>query len=71
MAIVAASDGIISGLGAIGDWRPMNKSAHPWMTTNYIGYLGYIQQERPAGPVEIYAVLKGEPATACLIGEVK
>jgi len=62
---------MIDGLGAMGDWRSMNKAAHPWMTTNYIGYLGYVQQNRASGPVDIYAILKGSPATACLIASAK
>ena len=69
--IVAMADGMIIGLGAMGDWRPMNKALHPGMTTNYIGYTGYVQDIRPPGPVEIYAVLNGSPATVCLIAAVK
>ena len=69
--IVTTTDGIITGLGAMGDWRPMNQAVHPWMTTNYIGYTGYVQEARPTGPVEIYAVLNGSPPTACLITTVK
>lgn len=69
--IVAATYGMITGLGAMGDWRPMYRTAHPWMTTNYIGYTGYIQEARPPGPVEIYAILNGNPAPACLIATVK
>jgi hypothetical protein len=70
-AIVAATDGIITGLGAMGDYRPVNKTVRPWITSNYIGYTGYVQGARASGPVEIYAILKGRPATACLIATVK
>jgi hypothetical protein len=70
-AIVAASDGMITGVGAMGDWRILDKATHPWMKTNFIGYTGYVQAARPMGPVEIYAILKGTPATACLIATVK
>ena len=69
--IVAATDGIITGLGAMGDWRPMNKAVHPWITSNYIGYMGYVQEARLPGPVEVYAILRGSPAAACLIATVK
>ena len=41
------------------------------MTTNYIGYTAYIQEARKSGPVEIYAISKGSPATACLIATEK
>lgn len=69
--IVTTSDGIITGLGVTGDWRPENKVAHPWMTTNYIGFTGYVQDARSSGPVEVYAILRGSPATACLIATAK
>jgi hypothetical protein len=69
--IVTATAGFITGLGAVGDWRPMNKAAHPWMTTNYIGYTGYVQDARSSSPVEVYAILRGSPATACLIATAK
>jgi hypothetical protein len=71
VAIVATSEGMITGVGAVGDWRLMDKAARPWMTTNFIGYTGYVQASRPLGPVEIYAILSGNPATACLIASDK
>src|SRR5664279_78469 len=49
-AIVVATDGIITGLGAMGDYRPVNKTVRPWITTNYIGYTAYIQEARTSGP---------------------
>ncbi len=71
--IVAATEGSITGLGAVGDWRPvsMAKAAHPWSSSQYIGFTGYVEEARSPGPVEIYAILSGSPATACLIAAVK
>jgi hypothetical protein len=67
--IVATTDGIITGLGAVGDWRPIDKATRPSMTSNYIGFTGYV--ERASAPVEIYAIKRSQPATACLIATVK
>ncbi len=71
VAIVTTSEGMITGVGAIGDWRVLDKASHPWMTTNFVGYTGYVQASRPIGPVEIFAILNGSPATACLIASDK
>ena len=65
-SIVVASKNLIIGLGTMGDWRPQDAS-RPWMTTQYIGYLAYAEGNRPSGPVDVYAILKGSPATACRI----
>lgn len=70
VAIVTANEGLITGVGAMGDWRVLDKASHPWMKTNFIGYTAYVQASRPMGPVEIYAITKGTPATACLIASI-
>ncbi len=41
------------------------------MTTNYIGYTGYVQGPRLPGTEEVYATLKGSPTKACLIAAIK
>lgn len=69
--IVAATDGVIDDLVVVGDYRLMNKASHPWMTTNYIGYTGYAQHVRASSPVEVCAILRGSPATACSIATVE
>ena len=69
--IVATTDGIITGLGAVGDWRPMDKATRPSITSNYTGFTGYVERARASAPVEIYAILSSTPATACLIATVK
>lgn len=69
--IAIATYSVIIGLGAVGDWHPMNKAANPWMTTNFIGYTGYVQNVEQSSPMEIYAILRGSPASACLIATAK
>ena len=70
-AIIAASEGMIVGIGAMGDWRILDKDSHPGITDKFIGYTGYVQASRPVGALEIYAIRKGTPATACLIATSK
>ena len=71
VAIVAATQGIIAGVGAMGDWRASDTTSRPGMTAGFIGYTAYVRDSRPLGPVEIYAIFKGSPATACLIASDK
>src|SRR5271165_2613329 len=69
--IVVTTYGVIIGLGAVGDWHPMNKAASPWMASNFIGYTGYVQNVESSSPMEIYAILRGSPASACLFAMTK
>lgn len=69
-SIVAATDGVIIGLGAMGDWRPTDRVRRPWATSHYVGYTGYVQA-RASGSVEIYAIAAGNPATACLVATAR
>lgn len=39
--IVAMADGVIAGLGAVGDWRPTIRATRPWINTSFIGFSGY------------------------------
>jgi hypothetical protein len=70
-AIITATQGTITGLGAVGDYRPMHKASRPWMAGNYLGYAAYLPNVGESDPVEIYAIVKGSPATACLVGTGK
>ncbi len=36
--VVATSDGVITGLGPMGDWRPTIRATRPWMNTSFIGF---------------------------------
>lgn len=66
-AIVAATEGMIVGLGAMGDWRPLQKAPRPWMADNYLGYTAYVHNVEKNDRIEVYAVLKDQQATACQI----
>jgi len=69
-AIVATTDGIITGLGVFGGWRPAVRERHPEVTTNYTGFLGYIRSAG-SGSVKVYVVLDGKPQSACFLAKVK
>jgi hypothetical protein len=65
--IVATTNGVITGLGVVGDWRPAARETNPRITSNYTGFTGYVGDVRESIPVNLYAILPGRPATACLI----
>jgi hypothetical protein len=64
-AIVITEDGIITGLGAIGEWRPVTLVDNRRIKDGYIGFAGYAQVVKPDTPVKIYAILRGSPQSAC------
>ncbi len=66
--IVAAADGVIVGLGAMGDWRPALRATHPYLKTSFVGFAGYVQ--KPSAPINLYAILDGNPPQACPIATV-
>ena len=63
--VVATADGVIAGLGAMGDWRPTIRATRPWMNTSFIGFDVYARSVRESAPVQLYAILRGRPPTAC------
>jgi hypothetical protein len=65
--VIATSDGIITGLAAVGDWRPAIKAANPQITSSYTGYVGYVRDVNPHMAVKIYAILPGSQPSACYI----
>jgi hypothetical protein len=65
--VVATTNGVIIGLGVVGDWRPTVRETNPRITSNYTGFTGYVSDVWESTPVNIYAILPGRPATACLI----
>jgi len=65
--IIATSDGIITGLAAVGDWRPAIRADNPGIKSSYVGYVGYVRDVSPYTAVKIYAVLRGSPSSACYI----
>ena len=64
-AIVMTEDGIITGLGAVGEWRPMTLVDNRRIKDGYIGYAGYARVVRPDTAVKVYAILRGNPQSAC------
>jgi hypothetical protein len=64
-AIVFAQDGVITGLGVVGDWRPMTVVDNRRIKDGYLGYAGYGRVLRPDAPVEVYAILRRQPQSAC------
>lgn len=64
-AIVITEAGVITGLGAVGGWRPMTLVDNHWIKDGYIGYAGYARMVKPDTVVKLYAVLRGSPQSAC------
>jgi len=64
--IIATSDGIISGLAAVGDWRPAIKVDNPGVKSSYVGYVGYVRDLSPYTAMKIYALLRGKPTLSLL-----
>ena len=42
--IVAAAEGVIVGLGAMGDWRPTLRATYPYLKTSFVGFTGYVAE---------------------------
>ena len=66
--IVVVADGRVVGVGAMGDWRPVIRAAHPYMKTSFVGFTAYAKDGSPATSVGLYAVLPTSPRQACRIG---
>jgi hypothetical protein len=68
--IVAAADGVVVGLGAMGDWRPTVRAVHPYLKTSFIGFTGYVKGMKPSAPVTVYAVLDRNQPQVCPIANL-
>ncbi len=68
--VLATVNGVITGLAAVGEWRPAIRAANPYVRSDWPGFAGYIRDLRPAAPVDLYAVLGGNPPQACPIATV-
>jgi hypothetical protein len=66
-AIVVVTNGIITGLGAVGQWRPNVRTMKPKMSSSYIGFVGFVPKPAAGSLVNVYAVLRDNPAAACYI----
>ncbi|MGD0930177.1 MAG: hypothetical protein ABR902_05945 [Candidatus Korobacteraceae bacterium] len=63
--IVATSEGVITGLAAVG-YRLLNSwASDPEIRNSYAGFAGYVLQPKPGTVVKIYAILHGSPLSAC------
>ncbi len=69
--IVTTTNGIISGFGVVGDWRPEVREANRKVTSNYTGFTAYVRETGESSPVNIYIVLHGKPASACLFATAR
>jgi hypothetical protein len=63
--IVITNNGIISGLGAVGDWRSGNKLGGSW-AANFTGYTGYVRDVRESSVVQVYAILRDKKSVCYL-----
>ena len=64
-SIVVTVDGIISGFGTAGESRPDISTAYPAISSNYSGFVAFSPRPRLDAVMNIYAVLQGNPRTAC------
>ncbi len=65
LGIVAATDGVISGWGAVGQWRPTIRATRRWMNTSFIGFGGYARSAQDSARLHLYAILDNSPLQAC------
>jgi hypothetical protein len=61
-AILAVTDGIVTGIGAVGDWREIDGATNPAITSKFVGFTGYVTSVPKSKPVEVYAVDLAESA---------
>ena len=63
--IVATTEGVITGLAAVGHRRPSVRTADPEISSSYTGFAGYVRQPKPGAVVKVYAILHDSPPSAC------
>jgi hypothetical protein len=64
-AIVITEDETITGLGVVGEWRPMTQVDNRRIKDGYLGFAGYARVVRQGVPLKLYAILHGKPQSAC------
>ncbi len=64
-AIVVTTNGIITGVGAVGGWRPDVAAMQPGISRGYAGYIAYLPEPQGISVVNLYAILHGSPRKAC------
>jgi hypothetical protein len=60
--ILLSTDGIITGFGAVGDWRPTQDSSA--VANDFIGFTGYVGGVASSSKIDVFAVMPGGKA-AC------
>jgi len=66
-AIVVTTNGTITGMGALGGWRPDVAATQPEASRSHPGYIAYVSEPSGISIVNLYAILRGSPSTACLL----
>jgi len=64
-AIVVASNGTITGLGAAGGEVANGHTLYPGISSDEVVFLAFFPEPQPGALVNVYAILPGRPATAC------
>lgn len=64
-AIVVTTDGIITGLGAVGERLPPARFSNSKISSPNIGFYAFVPQPHPGAAVNLYAVLHSNPPSAC------
>jgi hypothetical protein len=64
-AIVVTTDGVITGLGAVGQERLDVLALHPGIWSNYSGFIAYQPEPKLGSVVNYYAILHGSPRAVC------
>ena len=67
--MVFANGGIISGLGAVGDWRSPASIGHPNVASAYVGFTGYVDKPTHGESTDVYAI--SGTGAACLVGSAR
>jgi hypothetical protein len=66
-AIVVATDGVITGLGAVGQERPDIQNLQPGVWSRYAGFVAYLPDAQVGSVIKYYAILHGSPSVACYL----
>ena len=67
LAIVATTNGIITGLGTVGLRVPDVRVVDRELSSDYVGFLAFVPEMRPDSVVKLYAILHGNPTRACYL----
>jgi hypothetical protein len=65
--IVVTTNGIITGLGAVGDWLPNARTLYKGISSSYIGFYAFVPQPAAGSVVSVYALTDGASPAACYL----